>query len=60
MGQSTDATAEGLNLHERCHQLNHLELPCNPNRLEQRNGRIVRYGQLSEPEERYLYLAGTL
>jgi hypothetical protein len=57
--QSTDATAEGLNLHERCHQLIHLELPCNPNRLEQRNGRIVRYGQLSDPEKRYLYLAGT-
>lgn len=27
---STDAAAEGLNLHERCHHLIHLELPWNP------------------------------
>jgi hypothetical protein len=56
---STDATAEGLNLHERCHHLIHLELPYNPNRLEQRNGRIDRFGQKHEPIIRYLYLAGT-
>ncbi len=56
---STDATAEGLNLHERCHYLIHVELPYNPNRLEQRNGRIDRYGQELDPIVRYLYLAGT-
>lgn len=56
---STDATAEGLNLHERCHHLIHVELPYNPNRLEQRNGRIDRYGQSHDPVVRYLYLAGT-
>ncbi len=56
---STDATAEGLNLHARCHYLVHVELPYNPNRLEQRNGRIDRYGQRKTPEVRYLYLAGT-
>jgi superfamily II DNA/RNA helicase len=56
---STDATAEGLNLHQRCHHLIHLELPYNPNRLEQRNGRIDRYGQERTPLVRYLYLAGT-
>jgi ERCC4-related helicase len=56
---STDATAEGLNLHQRCHHLVHLELPYNPNRLEQRNGRIDRYGQKETPQVRYLYLAGT-
>lgn len=56
---STDATSEGLNLHERCHHLVHLELPYNPNRLEQRNGRIDRYGQAKTPYVRYLYLAGT-
>lgn len=56
---STDATAEGLNLHTRCHYLLHLELPYNPNRLEQRNGRIDRYGQRKTPKVSYLYLAGT-
>ena len=56
---STDAAAEGLNLHQRCHHLIHLELPFNPNRLEQRNGRIDRYGQQFEPVVRYLYLCGT-
>lgn len=56
---STDATAEGLNLHERCHHLIHLELPYNPNRLEQRNGRIDRYGQRQTPRVSYLYLPGT-
>ena len=56
---STDTAAEGLNLHDRCHHLIHLELPFNPNRLEQRNGRIDRYGQTQEPIVRYLYLRGT-
>nr|WP_294504537.1 helicase-related protein [uncultured Rhodopila sp.] len=56
---STDSLAEGLNLHQRCHHLIHLDLPYNPNRLEQRNGRIDRYGQRHDPEIRYLYLAGT-
>jgi superfamily II DNA/RNA helicase len=56
---STDSAAEGLNLHQRCHHLIHLELPFNPNRLEQRNGRIDRYGQKLEPQVRYLYLRGT-
>jgi hypothetical protein len=56
---STDASAEGLNLQSRCHHLIHLELPFNPNRLEQRNGRIDRYGQTKEPIVSYLYLRGT-
>ncbi|HVC60599.1 MAG TPA: helicase-related protein [Acetobacteraceae bacterium] len=56
---STDSMAEGLNLHRRCFHLIHLDLPYNPNRLEQRNGRIDRYGQQHDPEIRYLYLAGT-
>jgi hypothetical protein len=56
---STDAAAEGLNLHQRCHHLLHVELPFNPNRLEQRNGRIDRYGQTKDPIVRYLYLANS-
>jgi len=34
-------------------------LPFNPNRLEQRNGRIDRYGQEQNPIVRYLFLRGT-
>jgi len=56
---STDAAAEGLNLHAHCYHLLHLELPFNPNRLEQRNGRIDRYGQAHDPVVRYLFLRGT-
>ncbi|MGD0431835.1 MAG: helicase-related protein, partial [Acetobacteraceae bacterium] len=56
---STDSLAEGLNLHQHCFHLIHLDLPYNPNRLEQRNGRIDRYGQQRESEIRYLYIPGT-
>jgi len=42
---ATDAAAEGLNLQKHCRYLIHYEIPWNPNRLEQRNGRIDRHGQ---------------
>ncbi|MBW1716034.1 MAG: SWF/SNF helicase family protein [Deltaproteobacteria bacterium] len=42
---ATDAASEGLNLQKRCHILINYELPWNPNRLEQRIGRVHRYGQ---------------
>ncbi len=52
---ATDAASEGLNLQRHCHRMVHFELPWNPNRLEQRNGRIDRYGQTRPPQIRYLY-----
>jgi superfamily II DNA or RNA helicase len=42
---ATDAASEGINLQAHCHRLLHWEIPWNPNRLEQRNGRIDRHGQ---------------
>jgi len=42
---ATDAASEGINLQKHCHTLLHWEIPWNPNRLEQRNGRIDRHGQ---------------
>ena len=38
----TDAAREGINLQTRCFDLIHMDLPWNPSRLEQRNGRIDR------------------
>lgn len=52
---ATDAASEGLNLQRHCCRLYHFELPWNPNRLEQRNGRIDRHGQTRQPDIRYLF-----
>jgi superfamily II DNA or RNA helicase len=41
---ATEAAGEGINLH-CCHILFNYDIPWNPNRLEQRMGRIHRYGQ---------------
>jgi hypothetical protein len=38
----TDAAREGINLQSHCSDLIHFDLPWNPSRLEQRNGRIDR------------------
>jgi len=42
---ATDCLSEGINLQYMAAQVIHYELPWNPNRLEQRNGRVDRYGQ---------------
>ncbi|HSC27324.1 MAG TPA: DEAD/DEAH box helicase [Vicinamibacterales bacterium] len=42
---ATDAAAEGLNLHIRCRLVIHYELPWSAARLEQRAGRVDRFGQ---------------
>lgn len=47
---ATDAASEGIDLQNYCHRLVHIEIPWNPNRLEQRNGRIDRMGQKYAPE----------
>ena len=46
---ATDAASEGIDLQNHCHRLIHLEIPWNPNRMEQRNGRIDRHGQTKDP-----------
>ncbi|MBI5488802.1 MAG: DEAD/DEAH box helicase family protein [Deltaproteobacteria bacterium] len=45
---ATDAASEGLNLQDHCRYLIHWEIPWNPNKMEQRNGRIDRHGQKAE------------
>ena len=42
---ATDAASEGLDLHRTARYLLHYDCPWNPSRLEQRNGRLDRYGQ---------------
>lgn len=42
---ATDAASEGIDLQNHCHRILHIEIPWNPNRLEQRNGRLDRHGQ---------------
>jgi superfamily II DNA or RNA helicase len=42
---ATDAASEGIDLQNHCNYLVHIEIPWNPNVMEQRNGRIDRYGQ---------------
>jgi len=45
---ATDAASEGIDLQHSCHIMVNYELPWNPNRLEQRIGRLHRYGQDKE------------
>ena len=42
---ATDCLSEGINLQEYFTAVLHYDLPWNPNRIEQREGRVDRYGQ---------------
>ncbi len=42
---ATDAASEGLNLQQTARIVLHFDVPWNPSRLEQRNGRLDRHGQ---------------
>lgn len=42
---ATDAAGEGLNLQRSCRLLLHWDIPWNPGKMEQRNGRLDRHGQ---------------
>ena len=51
---ATDVASEGINLHYLSHRLIHFDIPWSLMALQQRNGRIDRYGQESQPQIRYL------
>ena len=42
---ATDCMSEGINLQDKFNAVMHYDLPWNPNRLEQREGRVDRFGQ---------------
>lgn len=45
---ATDAASEGLNLQETAYIVLHYDIPWNPARLDQRNGRLDRHGQAQD------------
>lgn len=56
---ATDAAGEGINLHKNAHLLINYDLPWNPNRIEQRFGRVHRIGQPNVCHMWSLVAAGT-
>ena len=46
---ATDCLSEGINLQDHFNAVVHYDLPWNPNRLEQREGRVDRFGQQHRP-----------
>ncbi|MBF0102564.1 MAG: DEAD/DEAH box helicase [Desulfobacterales bacterium] len=51
---ATDCLSEGINLQDKFTAVLHYDLPWNPNRLEQREGRIDRFGQTCPEVKTYL------
>lgn len=47
---STEAAGEGIDLQENCYTLIHVDIPWNPMRMQQRVGRINRFGQKHQVE----------
>ena len=54
---ATDAASEGINLQNHCNNLLHFEIPWNPNRMEQRNGRVDRHGQKAKTVNIYHFVS---
>ncbi len=57
---ATDTASEGIDLQRHCRLMVHAEIPFNPNRLEQRNGRIDRHGQPSPSVEIFHFVGANV
>ncbi|MEV6855419.1 DISARM system SNF2-like helicase DrmD [Streptomyces microflavus] len=55
---ATDTASEGIDLQRHCYRVIHYDIPFNPNRLEQRIGRVDRRGQRHEVEVTHFVGAG--
>jgi hypothetical protein len=55
---ATDSASEGIDLQRHCRRVVHYDIPFNPNRLEQRIGRVDRHGQRREVLVRHFVGAG--
>ncbi|MFG1873908.1 DISARM system SNF2-like helicase DrmD [Sphaerisporangium sp. NPDC049003] len=55
---ATDAASEGIDLQNHCHRLVNYDIPFNPNKLEQRIGRVDRWGQKQTPDIRHFVGTG--
>jgi len=51
---ATDCLSEGINLQEHFTAVLHYDLPWNPNRIEQREGRVDRFGQTAKIVKTYM------
>lgn len=51
---ATDCLSEGINLQDSFNAVLHYDLPWNPNRIEQREGRVDRFGQTSKEIKTYM------
>lgn len=56
----TEAGGEGIDLHHRCNAVVHADLPWNPMRLHQRNGRLYRLNQKRQVQVTLLRNSETL
>jgi len=45
---ATDAASEGINMQECCRWIIHYDVPWSPSKLQQRNGRVSRHGQVRD------------
>ena len=50
---ATDAASEGINMQEACRWIVHYDIPWSPSKLQQRNGRVSRHGQVRDVSVHY-------
>lgn len=50
---ATDAASEGINMQECCRWVIHYDIPWSPTKIQQRNGRVSRHGQIHDVSVHY-------